>query len=292
MSSVIPNAVNFDALLTSLPQHMNFYLRGILNSANMALFPDAEASTMTEDHVSGEFLEALRLAIDTAHPNLQEGDIVGFGYKDIRKILGGESIFAKEDKYAIETIGEQIRTSLGSFGVTMKDGQVQIFDTYDFLPQGGFERFLEDIGTGMYPAARTLGGILMPENPDGSSKEDAMRVRINLPQEPNVIDVDFDDEPDEDAGDFVFRGPMTNRRKKIWDNFTGMLRDAAEQLNPISDANADQLDDVIPLGISGEQTKKIYELYSKELVGRGAVPAMGSALTPLSPDTDTSFLDQ
>ena len=76
----------------------------------------------------------------------------------------------------------------------------------------------------MYPAARTLGGILMPENPDGSSKEDAMRVRITLPQEPNVIDVDFDDEPDEDAGDFVFRGPMTNRRKKIWDNFTGLLQ--------------------------------------------------------------------
>ena len=155
---------------------------------------------------------------------MKEGDIVGFGYKDIQKILGGESIFAKEDKFAIETIGEQIRTSLGSFGVTMKDGQVQIFDTYDFLPQGGFDRFLEDIATGMYPAARTLGGILMPENPDGSSKEDAMRVRITLPQEPNVIDVDFDDEPDEDAGDFVFRGPMTNRRKKIWDTFTGLLQ--------------------------------------------------------------------
>ena len=141
MSSVIPNAVNFDALLTSLPQHMNFYLRGILNSANMALFPDAEASTMTEDHVSGEFLEALKLAVDTAHPDLKEGDIVGFGYKDIRKILGGESIFAKEDKYAIETIGEQIRTSLGRFGVTMKDGQVQRFETYDFIHVGAFDKF-------------------------------------------------------------------------------------------------------------------------------------------------------
>ena len=58
----------------------------------------------------------------------------------------------------------------------MKDGQIQIFDTYDFLPVGGFDKFLEDIGTGLYPAARTLGGILMPENPDGSSKEEAMRV--------------------------------------------------------------------------------------------------------------------
>ena len=105
----------------------------------------------------------------------------------------------------------------------MKDGQIQIFDTYDFLPVGGFDQFLEDIGTGLYPAARTLGGILMPENPDGSSKEEAMRVRITLPSEPNVIDVDFDDEPDEDAGDFVFRGPMTNRRKAIWDTFTSLL---------------------------------------------------------------------
>ena len=226
--SFIPNAVQFDSLLTNLPQHMNFYLRGVLNSANMALFPDAEASTMTEDHVSGEFLEALRLIVDTTHPDLQEGDVVGFDYKQVRDILGGENIFAKEDKYAIETIGEQIRTSLGSFGVTKQDGKVQVFDTYDFAPVGGFDKFLEDIGTGMYPAARTLGGILMPENPDGSSKEEAMRVRISIPETPSVIDVDFDDEPDEGVEEFVFRGPMTNKRKAIWGKFTDLLSSSAE----------------------------------------------------------------
>lgn len=226
--SLIPNAVQFDQLLTNLPQHMNFYLRGVMNSANLALFPDAEASTMTEDHVSGEFLEALRLVVNTTNPDLKEGDVVGLKYQDVRDILGGESIFSKEDKYAIETIGEQIRTSLGDFGATIKDGQLQIFDTYDFLPQGGFDQFLEDVGKGLYPAARTLGGILMPENPDGSSKEEAMRVRINIPETPSVIDVDFDDEPDEGVEEFVFRGPMTNKRKAIWGKFTDLLSSSAK----------------------------------------------------------------
>lgn len=226
--SLIPNAVQFDSLLTNLPQHMNFYLRGVMNSANLALFPDAEASTMTEDHVSGEFLEALRLIVDTTHPDLQEGDVVGLTYKTVQDFFNEGSIFDKEDKYAIETIGEQIRTTLGDFGVTRQDGVIQIFDTYDFDVVGGFDQFVEDIGKGLYPAARTLGGILMPENPDGSSKEEAMRVRINIPQEPSVIDVDFDDEPDEGVEEFVFRGPMTNKRKVIWGKFTDLLSSSAK----------------------------------------------------------------
>lgn len=219
----------YDAILREMPQHMNFYIRGVMNSANMALFPDAEAAVMTEDHVSGEFLEALRYAVNFTHPDLKEGDVVGLNYDDIMNALGGESIFKKN--YDIEGISDQIRTSLGAFGVTMRDGKIQIFDTYDFSPVGGFEQFLEDLGTGLYPAARTLGGIIMPENPDGSSRDDAMRVRITLPDEPSTINVDFDDEPDPDNEAFAFRGPMTNKRKAMWDLFTNNVQNAAQQLS-------------------------------------------------------------
>ena len=56
------------------------------------------------------------------------------------------------------------------------------------------------------------------------------------------IDVDYDDDPPEGAQDMVLRGPMTNKRKSIWDSFTSMLGEAATQLNPISQANAMLLD--------------------------------------------------
>tara|TARA_R110002126_G_scaffold259913_1_gene402879 strand:+ start:691 stop:1542 length:852 start_codon:yes stop_codon:yes gene_type:complete len=281
--SIIPNAVNFDAMLTSLPQHMNFYLRGILNSANLSLFPDAEASTMTEDHVSGEFLEALRIAVHLTHPDMEDGEIRPMTYQNIRDALGGENIFSKDEKFAIETVGEQIRTSLGNFGLSKQDGKVQVFDTYDFSSVGGFDQFLDDIGTGMYPAMRTLGGILMPENADGSSKEEAMRVRINIPEMPKVIDVDFDDEPDPDADEFVFRGAMTNKRKSLWMKFTDLL---------VSSAEAAELDRDFSYGnTTGQSMRDYYDQYSKILTMQGAVPANSSAQVPLSADTDDIFSD-
>ncbi len=71
----------------------------------------------------------------------------------------------------------------------------------------------------IYGAARYMGGVLMPENDDGAC-DDAMRIRIAIPNEPSVIDVDYDDDiPEGATEDFVFRGPMTNKRKDLFDSF-------------------------------------------------------------------------
>jgi hypothetical protein len=94
--------------------------------------------------------------------------------------------------------------------------------------------------------------------------------------------MDFDNDIEPTASTFVFEGPMTNKRKKLWDTFTSMF---------VTPAEAGQLDRLVPLGLTGKQTRDFYENYTKELTRDGAVPAMGSAQVPLSPDTDTSFLD-
>ncbi len=115
-----------------------------------------------------------------------------------------------------------------------KDGY-EVFDTYDYEPvhEGGFkdhvkEAFSDYQNESFYAAARTMGGYFMPENADGSSKENALRVKIKIPQEPKVVNIDYDDDIPEGAQEFVFRGPMTNKRKSIWDKFTSMLISPAE----------------------------------------------------------------
>jgi hypothetical protein len=224
-------------------EHYSFYLRGIINAA-LPDFMSPLTRTVTEDGVSGEFLEALRLTASTLYPDMQDGDIKQITYDDLMEVLGGVSIFDKDDRYNIETVGERIRTSLGNFGLTKEDGQYVVFDTYDFEPTdsnlaGAAGQLFSE---GVYPAARTIGGMIMPENADGSSNDDALKIRIRIPNEPSTIDVDYDDDPPEGAEDMVLRGPMTNKRKSIWDSFTSMLGEAATQLNPISQANAMLLD--------------------------------------------------
>lgn len=211
-------------------EHYSFYLRGIINAA-LPDFMSPLTRTVTEDGVSGEFLEALRLTASTLYPDMQDGDVKQITYDDLMGVLGGVSIFDKDDRYNIKTVGERIRTSLGNFGLTKEDGQYVVFDTYDFEPT---DSSLTDaagqlFSEGVYPAARTIGGMIMPENADGSSDDDALKIRIRIPNEPSTIDVDYDDDPPEGAQDMVLRGPMTNKRKSIWDSFTGML---------ISEANA------------------------------------------------------
>lgn len=211
-------------------EHYSFYLRGIIN-ATLPEFMSPLTRTVTENAVSGEYLEALRLAATTLYPDLKDGERKLITYDNVMDVLGGQSIFGKEDKYAIETVGERIRTTLGNFTITKEDGQYVVYDSYDFEPtdstliDAGRQLFSE----GLYPAARTIGGMIMPENADGSSQDDALRVRIRIPNEPSVIDVDYDDDPPEGAREMVLRGPMTNKRKSIWDSFTSMF---------ISEANA------------------------------------------------------
>jgi hypothetical protein len=205
------------------------------------------------------------MLVEDRFPDMEEGDI------NMLSGYGGN---------------EEIELSLGQFGVTKENGQYVIFDTYDFeeVDQSYFDSIKESMGTkNILPFVSKLGGDLMPENPDGSSREDALKVRIRIPNEQQLIDIDFDNDIEPDAETFVFEGPMTNKRKTLWDNFSSMF---------VSEAKAGQVDDFVPLGLSPQQTRDFYENYTKQLIRDGkAVPAMSSAQIPLSDDTDTSFLD-
>ena len=109
-----------------------------------------------------------------------------------------------------------------------------------------------------------------------------LRVRMRIPNEAEVVDIDFDDDPPPEAEEFVFRGPMTNKRKSLWDSFTSMF---------VNEAKADEVDRLVPLGLSGQQTRDFYENYTKQLTRAGAIPAKSTVQIPLSDDKDTSFLD-
>ena len=228
---------SFDEMLKDMPMHYSFYLRGVANSL-LPAFMNPMDREVSEKNISGEALEFLRLTAQTLRPDLQEGEVA--------------QINSQETWPMSEQFGD-ISKALGSFGLTKVDGQYVIFDTYDFSPKSLSETLTGSMGTpseispasasdSIYGAARYMGGVLMPENDDGSSSDDAMRIRIAIPNEPSVIDVDYDDDIPEGAEDFVFRGPMTNKRKSMFDAFTSMLGEAATQLNPISSADAMLLD--------------------------------------------------
>ena len=220
---------------SAIPEHYLFYLRGVLNSMVTHYLPNKLPSTVTEDDVSGEYLEALRLVVERSAPDLKVGEATGLTYDDVMQVLGGQSIFKKEGGPTVESIGEIIRTTLGNFGVKKTKDGYEVFDTYDYEPvhEGGFkdhvkEAFSDYQNESFYAAARTMGGYFTPENADGYSKENALRVNIKIPQEPKVVNIDYDDDIPEGAEEFVFRGPMTNKRKSIWDMFTSMFITPAE----------------------------------------------------------------
>ena len=217
-------------MLKDMPTHKNFYLRGVINSL-LPEFMDPFDSEINENNISGEALEVLRTVTEKIHPNLKEGEIQSINYEQMMKVFGDTSVFQRN--YDVSTLSDEVRNSLGTFGVTKENGQYVVFDTYDYEPRGGIEVVKsvvnETLASGsVYPAARFIGGILMPENSDGSSREDALRVRIKIPNEQNVIDMDFDNDIEPDAETFVFEGPMTNKRKTLWDSFTSILVTPAE----------------------------------------------------------------
>ncbi len=226
-------------MLKDMPQHYNFYLRGVLNSV-LPEFADPFDSEINENNVSGEYLEALRLVINDKYPNLKEGEVRSIDYDDVQKFFKESSIF--EQNYKIETEGEQIRTTLGAFGVRKIDGKINIFDIYDFESRGSFEAivdvFNETRASGSpYPAARFMGGILMPEGPGGTARPDALKVNITLPEQMQTVDIDYDDDIEPDAPTFVFEGPMTNKRASLWKTFTNMF---------VSEAQAAEREVVLP----------------------------------------------
>lgn len=246
---------SFDEMLKDMPMHYSFYLRGVANSL-LPAFMNPMDREVSEKNISGEALEFLRLTAQTLRPDLQEGEVA--------------QINSQETWPMSEQFGD-ISKALGSFGLTKVDGQYVIFDTYDFSPKSLTETLTGSMGTpseispasasdSIYGAARYMGGVLMPENDDGSSRDDAMRIRIAIPNEPSVIDVDYDDDIPEGAEDFVFRGPMTNKRKSMFDAFTSMF---------ISEANAGQFDTDVMQYVDaldeGPLTADLYRQYEARL---------------------------
>tara|TARA_R100001460_G_scaffold56465_2_gene96085 strand:- start:18403 stop:19311 length:909 start_codon:yes stop_codon:yes gene_type:complete len=228
---------NLDKAL--LPEHYSFYLRGVLNSMYA---PFIGASTVTENDVSGEYLETLRFIIEQSNPNMQVGDTSFIDYSDTNKHLNLTNIFKKD--YNIDSIGDRIKTTLGAFNVIKtKDGYI-VRDVYDFdiLDSSNSKKnkgtldedssFFDFARTAIreysnegsiYAPARVMGGYFMPENKDGTSRSDAMKVSINVPLEPKVEETVYETEIPENAKEFVLRGPMTPQRSTVWGSFKNLL---------------------------------------------------------------------
>lgn len=191
-------------MLKNMELHKNFYIRGVVNSL-LPEFANPLDTSITEKNISGEAIELLRTVAQKEHPDLKDGQVVQMGHSQ----------------------DAEIKNALGSFGLTKQNGKYIVFDTYDFSPLQSIG-FLDAVQMSAedkspYMVARYLGGKLMPENPDGSSREDAMRVRIEIPNEADTIETDFDDDIPENATAFVFNGPMTNKRFSLWKTFSGQM---------------------------------------------------------------------
>lgn len=205
-------------MLSNMDMHKNFYIRGVVNSL-LPEFMNPLDKEITENNISGEAIELLRSIVQQRYPDMEEGEV------NMLSGYGGD---------------QEVELSLGQFGVTKENGQYVIFDTYDFesVDQSYLDSIKESLGTkNILPFVSKLGGELMPENPDGSSREDALKVRIRIPDEPQVVDMDFDNDIEPTASTFVFEGPMTNKRKKLWDTFTSMFITPAEAAGLTSDKN-------------------------------------------------------
>lgn len=242
---------SFNDMLTNLPQHQNFYIRGVLNALTPS-FMTANKRMITEDDVSGEYLETLRLVSERYATGLQEGQSITLGYKAIRDVFGVKGDYYKN--YEADTMADMVNNTLGKFRIKRIDGRLVVdHDVYDFPPE--FEKAFRDktgneptlfdyIGQGMslyekhgfskegiHKIAHLGGEYFMPED-----DPDNLRVRITIPDKPPVIDVDYDDDPPQGAQDMVLRGPMTNKRKQIFDKFLGLFSteaQAAEASMPI-----------------------------------------------------------
>ena len=61
-------------LLKALPEHQNFYLRGVLNSL-LPDFIDPSDGVVNENNISGEALETLKIVVANLHPDIKEGQV-------------------------------------------------------------------------------------------------------------------------------------------------------------------------------------------------------------------------
>ena len=225
----------------AIPEHASFYFRGILNSVNPAMV-DGNTRLITEDDVSGEFLEMMRLIANKYASDLQEGQVREIGYADVRKAVADRGDYWQN--FEVDSMADIVNNALGKFRIKMVDGErIVDYDEYDFSDQLAQKIYEEegreatamdyineavDIATNnskyklfnekKHRMGHLIGQVMMPQD-----DPNVMKIRIAIPDEPQVVDIDFDDEPEPEATDFVMEGPMTNKRKQIWDKFTNIF---------------------------------------------------------------------
>ena len=113
----------------AIPEHASFYFRGILNSVNPAMV-DGNTRLITENEVSGEFLEMMRLVANKYASNLEEGQVREIGYAHVKALGEKENYYST---FEVDSMADIINTSLGKFRIKMVDGQrIVDYDKYDF----------------------------------------------------------------------------------------------------------------------------------------------------------------
>jgi len=218
-----------------IPEHYNFYARGIFNSL-LPSFMGGGKFKITEDDVNGETLEALRIVAEKLHPNLKDGESVLVRYEDVAKVfnsqmgVGGteQEKLSNLEGRSYSDVSAQLRLALGNFTLIKQDGQYIINDIYDFARSGevdtfGQAAFKQAQSYSPYFYARYFGEKLMSED-----KKDNIRVRIAIPNEPKIAPNAFEPEFDVASGTFNLEGPMTPRRKSLWDTISATLFQSAE----------------------------------------------------------------
>ena len=230
---------SLNEMLSDMPMHQNFYIRGVVNSL-LPDFMNPLDKDLTEKNISGEAIELLRYAAENLAPDLREGEVF---QASSYKINLDKADTLKADNFLDELSNvydakQMIALALGNFGITKQNGQYVIFDTYDFNPtfradkgETPFDAVKDLIGGDVQPMAQEIAQRLMPDTSD-----DNMRVRIAIPNEPEVIATDYDNDIPENATSFLFEGPMTTKRKSIFDAFistaqAGTLNDNVDLAN-------------------------------------------------------------
>lgn len=220
-----------------IPEHYNFYTRGIFNSM-LPSFMGGGKFKITEDDVNGETLEALRVISEKLHPNLKDGESVLVKYEDVAKVfnsqmgLGGteQERLSNIEGRSFNDISAQLRLALGNFTLRKEKGQYIIHDIYDFARSGEVDTFAQAVRkqaqTGSkYFIARYFGEKLISED-----RKDNIRVRIAIPNEPKIVANTFEPEFDVASKTFNLEGPMTPRRKSLWDTISASLFQTAQAL--------------------------------------------------------------
>lgn len=219
-------------------EHYTWYVQAILNGM-LPQFLSPFKTEFTAEDVSGEYLEAMRIVANRYASDLKEGEKVSLGYADVRRALGAKNDYWQT--FEVDSMADTINYTLGRFDIKRQDGKLVVDkDSYDFPPEF-VDKFMSEQGRmpssmdyikeaislsqqeGMgtkekiHRIAHLGGEFFMPEG-----DENNLVASIEIPEEPAVIASNFDQDYS-DGRTAVFRGPMTTKRKDIFDSFVDLF---------------------------------------------------------------------